>query len=343
MNEQTYRRGRGGVQARPFASSAEVECRAYSAPLQRVLTDFGAEQSFARAAARVREHYGVEVGQSAVRRITEAHAEQFLAQEEVRREWPERAGVACVIGQMDGSLIPIVSVAEQSACDRRTTRTVSWQEARLALARAPGSLTPRYAATLGSVEQAGDCLLDCALRVGAGAQTHVHGVGDGAPWISEQVERCFGAQAAYLVDFYHVSEYLSAAGVAIAGAGAGAQAWRQQQQERLKQNQLAEVLRALESHLEPETSAVAPVRSCYRYLSNRREQLNYRDALAAALPIGSGEIESAHRHVVQARLKLAGAWWQRENAAKMLALRVARANGQWQAYWQQQRQEEVGI
>ena len=32
------------------------------------------------------------------------------------------------------------------------------------------------------------------------------------------------------------------------------------------------------------------------------------------LPIGSGEIESAHRHLVQKRLKLAGAWWKETNA-----------------------------
>jgi hypothetical protein len=38
-------------------------------------------------------------------------------------------------------------------------------------------------------------------------------------------------------------------------------------------------------------------------------------------------IESGHRHVVQARLKKAGAWWYAEHAQIMLALRVVRANG----------------
>jgi hypothetical protein len=36
-------------------------------------------------------------------------------------------------------------------------------------------------------------------------------VADGAPWIVPQVEERFGNQAKFLVDFYHVSEYLSAA------------------------------------------------------------------------------------------------------------------------------------
>jgi len=55
--------------------------------------------------------------------------------------------------------------------------------------------------------------------------------------------------------------------------------------------------------------------------------------LAAGLPIGSGEIESAHRYVIQIRLKIAGAWWKIENLDKMLALRVLRANGGWGDYW----------
>jgi len=51
------------------------------------------------------------------------------------------------------------------------------------------------------------------------------------------------------------------------------------------------------------------------------------------LPIGSGEIESAHRYIIQERLKITGAWWKEENAADMLALRINRANRNWESYW----------
>jgi hypothetical protein len=55
-------------------------------------------------------------------------------------------------------------------------------------------------------------------------------------------------------------------------------------------------------HLEPETQTQAPVRAAHRYLSGRRDQLDYAGARARGLPIGSGEIESGHRHVIQQRL-----------------------------------------
>jgi hypothetical protein len=51
------------------------------------------------------------------------------------------------------------------------------------------------------------------------------------------------------------------------------------------------------------------------------------------LPIGSGLIEGAHRHVLQKRLKLSGAWWERNNLKLMVALRINRANKHWDDYW----------
>ena len=99
------------------------------------------------------------------------------------------------------------------------------------------------------------------------------------------------------------------------------------------------MLAELEKDVEAETvvAADAPVRACQKYLSNRRENVDYKGALERGLPIGSGEIESGNKSVIQNRLKIAGAWWKAENAEKMLALRVNRANGEWNAYWKQQR------
>jgi hypothetical protein len=75
------------------------------------------------------------------------------------------------------------------------------------------------------------------------------------------------------------------------------------------------------------------VRACFRYISNRSNFLDYLGALHAGLPIGSGEIESAHRYVFQNRLKIAGAWWKVENQRKKIAIRVVRANRDWEDYW----------
>ena len=107
------------------------------------------------------------------------------------------------------------------------------------------------------------------------------------------------------------------------------------QKNALKTGRPGAVLNALLPHLEAPgvSDENAPVRACHRYLEARKGQLNYREALAEGLPIGSGEIESAHRYVAQKRLKLPGAWWLAEHAEYMLALRINRLNGDWEAYW----------
>jgi hypothetical protein len=54
----------------------------------------------------------------------------------------------------------------------------------------------------------------------------------------------------------------------------------------------------------------------------------YPRALKLGLPIGSGMIESGHRHVLQSRLKTAGAAWLNDHADQIAHLRVLRANHQ---------------
>ena len=170
------------------------------------MVDFGADVSFGRIPEKLKEHYGIEVPVSSARMITYHHAGEIQRAAEVTTQVPERKGVEQLIVEMDGSLIPIVE-REQSeetgaAIDHRKHKRVKWEEARLAMAHIAGSATPRFGATLGTVDEAGEQLLRCAIAVGAGTETKIHAVGDGAPWIAEQVERQFGAQATYVIDFY---------------------------------------------------------------------------------------------------------------------------------------------
>jgi hypothetical protein len=151
---------------------------------------------------------------------------------------------------------------------------------------------------------------------GSGKQTRIHEVGVGAVRITEQMEAQFGTQARYLVDFYHLCDYLSAAGEVIAGSDKPG--WMEEKKDWLKDNRWKNVLAALRPCLEPAhlRDPEAPVRACFRYLSNHSNFLDYKGTLAAGLPIGSGEIESGYRYVFQNRLKIAGGWRKTESLQK---------------------------
>ena len=334
MGEPQYRRHTKRI--RPFAQSAGVSHRGCSRPLQRVVTDFGADVAFAQVMDKLVEHYGIVLGESTIRHITQGHAQKIFESATEEPGWPSQAGrSAVVIVQMDGGMVPIVE-PDATKRDKRKGKKLQWSEAKICLAHAQGSKQLVYGGTLqGDVDTAGQKLFACATQAGFGRNTTIHAVGDGAPWIADQVEDRFGAQGSYLLDFYHVCDYLSAAAVAMAGESQARAAWMDEQKHRLKTRQADKVIQALQPRLEPSEveDKDAPIRQCHRYLSHRPEQLDYQDALARDLPIGSGEIESAHRYVVQQRLKRPGAWWRAPNAEHMLALRLNRANQGWDRYW----------
>lgn len=300
------------------------------------MTDFGADHSFGRVPEKLKEHYGITLPAGTVRNITETHARHIYERRRRERieEYPVVKGRDYVIAETDGSMVPVV-VTDEDAEDRRKGKKYLWKEARLSIAHVPGDTTLKFGAEFQEgVDEAGKNLFDCACRAGFGRSTYLHSVGDGAPWIFEQVEKQFGSQGHYLVDFYHVCEYLEAAAPACSEKEER-KSWVRRQKELLKKGRLAEVIGVLKPHVEPEhtENRNAPVRRCLRYLNNRPGQFDYPAAQEPGLPVGSGEIESAHRYVIQKRLKIAGAWWTPENARFMLALRVDRADGYWNKYW----------
>lgn len=309
-----------------------VRARSRSCRLERVLTDFGIEHSFQKAAERVLEHYGFEINVSAVRHATlqNAHrAEQILQQQ---YEQPFRAlpavGAAQVIAEADGSMVCTVAPGPRSG-----KRPRAWKEIRLTAAQALGSTQTFYAATFGEVDEVGRHWGHCAREAGWGLNSEIHALGDGAEWIRLQTAEVFGSQGTFLCDYYHVSEYLAEAAPRCRAHAPGQ--WRRTQQGRLKRGALQKVIDALAGHLEPAGTPEeqAPVTNAHRYLENRRNCLDYPRALRLGLPIGSGMVESGHGHVLQARLKKGGAAWLQANANTMANLRVFRANQHWLTLW----------
>src|SRR5271163_3041081 len=139
---------------RPLPARLGITPRGRSRRLDRVLTDFGCEHSFVRAAESVQEHYGFALGASAVRAATLEHAQRARVQLQAGYREPFRAlpaqGAPQVIAETDGTMICTVVAGK-----RNGQRPREWKEMRLVAAQAQTSATAVYAATLGSVEEVG--------------------------------------------------------------------------------------------------------------------------------------------------------------------------------------------
>ena len=173
-------------------------CRGHSLLLQRLLTDFGSEKSFARATAQVKEHYGFEISPSTVRRVTEAHGQRLHGHPEFLQGDAAAEPKAQLVAGADGTMTPVVTTDPTQQIDQRKTRETGWKETHLALVQENGAANPVFGASTGSPEQIGEQMANCASRVGWDTDTQIHGVGDGAPWIADQVACVFGAQGQYL-------------------------------------------------------------------------------------------------------------------------------------------------
>ena len=150
-------------------------------------------------------------------------------------------------------------------------------------------------------------------------------ISDGALWLRQLMEKAC-PQATLILDIYHAMEHISQAGKASFGTGQAASNWFDEQHKLLLDSRLNEVL----THLKQLPIAPALRDSVWAYLQANRDRMDYKTYRERGLLIGSGAIESAHRTVMQRRLKRAGQRWSNNGAQRVLTLRVCAMSNRWQ-------------
>lgn len=151
---------------------------------------------------------------------------------------------------------------------------------------------------------------------------------DGATWLRNWIADAF-PEATSILDFYHLMEHLYDFVEAFFPDKQAGKAWAEAQRELFLQSQPAEVVMNIETLPAPKQKQRAKAK-LLAYLEANFERLDYHDYQTIGCGIiGSGAIESAHRTVVQKRMKLSGQRWSQQGAKNMLNLRVVYMNNQW--------------
>jgi hypothetical protein len=149
-----------------------------------------------------------------------------------------------------------------------------------------------------------------------------------------------------VVDVIHVLEYLWRAAHALCGDGTKqAEAWVQQRLLWLLQDRpagkIATAMRESARTARLGGSALKAVGEAADYLQHYARYMRYGEALQQGLPIATGVIEGACRHLVKDRMDRGGARWTLAGAEAVLRLRALRVNGDFDAYWQLHVREEL--
>ena len=150
-------------------------------------------------------------------------------------------------------------------------------------------------------------------------------VSDGATWIKNWIEDAF-PQAICVLDFYHACEHLHGFSNAFFKDKQLEQKWTTRQKELLLNSQVIEVLKNIKA-IAPKNKDADKLIAYYESNKDRMDYQKYKQ-LGCGI-IGSGAIESAHRTVIQKRMKLSGQRWSKQGAQNMLNLRVINKNHQW--------------
>jgi hypothetical protein len=156
----------------------------------------------------------------------------------------------------------------------------------------------------------------------------------------DTVKRCaarLDVEITIVLDVIHVLQYLWAAGLSFHDEGTPAlEEWVTTRLYRLLDGPCSDVAAgirrsATKRGLSAEKRAAAD--KCADYILNHAPYLRFSSYLSEGLPIATGVIEGACRHLVRDRMEVTGARWSLDGAEAILKLRSLRSSGDFDDYW----------
>lgn len=160
------------------------------------------------------------------------------------------------------------------------------------------------------------------------ATKHLVVIGDGAKWIWNWVEDNYPG-AVQILDFYHALEKLCEFAVLQFSLKEKREEWIEKQKNRLLENQVHEVIDELKGIRSRNKEANKKKQKVIQYYQTHEDRMEYKTYREKGLLIGSGPIESAHRNVIQHRMKLSGQRWSKVGAQAIANLRCYKKGDNW--------------
>ncbi len=154
-------------------------------------------------------------------------------------------------------------------------------------------------------------------------------IGDGAKWIWNWADD-FYSDAVQILDYYHASEHLHEFADCYFQDSEQKQKWVDEQKKLLMRDNVKCVIKNIQN-LEKTKNKKAEIKrmKLIGYYQRNHKRMMYKTFIDRGYLIGSGAIESAHRHVLQQRLKLSGQRWTMDGLQQMANLRAVYKSKDW--------------
>jgi len=149
-------------------------------------------------------------------------------------------------------------------------------------------------------------------------------IADGAKWIWNWVEDNYG-DSIQIVDYFHAKEHLCDFAKIYFKDQTERDRWIDKQSKTMLDKGITPVIAAISV-----LSDTAEKQQLLQYYTQNEHRMQYHVFKAKGLQIGSGAIESAHKDVLQHRLKLSGQRWTTQGLRQMAQLGVVYKSGKWE-------------
>lgn len=293
--------------------------------MEKRVLDFAINDVYGECVARWRVHYREPISENLLRRVVARVGAQCEAadarclHEELK---PVTDAPEVLVAEHDGSMLPIrgeepwkeAKVGVIYRHDLETQKPIPGSARFVAVVNGLGEFAPVFEQAL-AVE-----------RVEA-AQTVVW-LGDGARcnWsLADQLV----PDAVQILDWYHAVQHALDCGKALLDEESPfLPLWQARAEALLAEGDPEAFIRELMDCVQAlpkrgSAEKLAAIDDLVRYYRSNAQRMKYRLFREHRFPIGSGAVESAHRHVLQVRMKRAGQHWAMRNARRMAQLRAA--------------------
>lgn len=283
---------------------------------------FGQLECYENGPEILKKAIGVEVGHSQIHRVADTYGQEVgKAISNTRTLAPLQANEVLYV-EVDGSMI--------------FTRDAGWKEVKVGRVFKSSDCIDtngkqswirhsQYLAYLGNSRCFTD-KMDTLIESYGKLKHRLIFISDGATWIRNWIEDSF-ADAISILDYYHAIEHLYEFADSYFKEKREREKWVKQQRELLLNSQVKRVIKNIEKQA-PQNEVAQNLIAYYQANSHRMDYKRYRQIGCGIM--GSGAIESAHRTVVQKRMKQSGQRWGSSGAQNMLNLRVTYENEKWE-------------
>ena len=340
----------GKDSSKPLIDDMKICHHGRSEAVNRALSDFGIEESFAMASKRFKEHYHYDIGPSAAGRATKNTALQAMDYIENKlsdidsAQLQQTISIEKMLVELDGCelrtalLVPVCDSTETTPVydNPKKEKIISWRDVRLGFVRALDSKSKTFVGKMGSYQDVVSQMHSAAVLIGMTPETEIIGVADGGIGLSEELKRQFPSMQ-FILDKSHLKDHLYETAEALGINQKDRPGWVKPRVRAISDGNVEAVLKELEE--ENDKNPNKRLKRLIGYINRFYDALDYDNFKSKGYPIGSGEIESAHKSIPQKRLKIPGASWKADSIDPMFALRILRADDWWDDFWNQRTEE----